>query len=237
GTSLERRDAPAWAVAQIHAATLEHDDLPAMDNADLRRGRPTLHIAFDEATAILAGDALQALAFHVLAVDPAIGADAAIRARLMALLTRACGAQGMVGGQALDITSNSRTADLQQLQRMHGMKTGALLRSCVLMAAAFRPQLAAPEYQALDAFATHIGTAFQVCDDILDVTATTEQLGKPGGSDAALDKSTYPALLGLDGARDHARQLHEAALAALTPLGGTADHLRAIAQRIIERDH
>src|SRR5699024_8557316 len=200
----KRLDAPACATEFIHAYSLIHDDLPAMDDDTLRRGRPTTHIAYGEATAILAGDALQALAFELLASDPTIGDDPGTRARLMATLAHACGPNGMVGGQALDMASEGKSIDLQQLKRIHNRKTGALLRACVLLAAAYRPDLSAEPRDALDMFGTRIGLAFQIRDDILDVTASTKQLGKTQGADQAHAKATYPALLGLDAAEAYA---------------------------------
>lgn len=241
GTMLDvpadRLDAPACAVELIHAYSLIHDDLPAMDDDELRRGKPTTHIEFGAATAILAGDALQALAFELLASDPAIGDDPGTRARLMATLTHACGANGMVGGQALDLAGEGRRIGSDELKRLHRLKTGALLRACILCAADFRPDLPAPRREALATFGEQIGLAFQVHDDILDVTATTEQLGKTQGADQAHDKATYPALLGLDGARAYAEQTYRAALGALTPFGAKAEPLRDMARLMVQRDH
>ncbi|HLQ86426.1 MAG TPA: farnesyl diphosphate synthase [Salinisphaeraceae bacterium] len=234
---LPQLDAPACAAELIHAYSLIHDDLPAMDNDDLRRGQPTVHIAFDEGLAILAGDALQARAFHLLATDPAIGDDAAIRARLVVELAEACGENGMVGGQALDLASEGQPVDLARLEQIHRMKTGALLLACVRMAAACCPNLDADRAAALNAYGQHIGLVFQVRDDILDVTGTTEQLGKHQGADAAHDKATYPALLGLAEAEAYAEQTYQDALAALAPFADRAEPLRVMAHMIARRDN
>ncbi len=237
GLSAAQLDAPACAVELIHAYSLIHDDLPAMDDDNLRRGKPTTHVAFDEATAILAGDALQALAFEVMASGSGTGDLAVIRARQMATLTRACGSNGMVGGQALDIASEGRSIGLDMLEQIHRMKTGELLRACVLLAADCRFDLPDAEHRALDDFGGYIGLAFQVRDDVLDVEATTEQLGKTQGADIAHHKATYPALLGLEAAKAHAEHLYTAALEALAPFGDRAGPLRDIARVIVKRDH
>lgn len=234
---VARLDGPACAVEMMHAYSLIHDDLPAMDDDRLRRGKPTVHIAFGAATAILAGDALQSLAFELLASDTAIGDDPGTRQRLAATLSRACGGHGMVAGQALDMAAEGKTVTVDELEQIHRLKTGQLLRACVLLAADFRPDLAAEQRSALASFGEHIGLAFQVRDDILDVTAATEQLGKTQGADQAHDKATYPALLGLDGARAYADELYRAALDALTPFGEAAGPLHEIARLLIHRDH
>lgn len=232
-----RLDAPACAVELIHAYSLIHDDLPAMDDDELRRGQPTTHIEFGPAMAILAGDALQASAFQLLANDVALGDDTGTRQRLTASLSHACGANGMVGGQALDLAGEGRAINLDELKQIHRLKTGKLLRACVLFAADFRPDLPENQRNALDTFGERIGLAFQVQDDILDVIGTTEKLGKTQGADEAHDKATYPALLGLDEAKGYAEQTWQAALDALTPFGAAAEPLRDLARLIMKRDH
>ncbi|ROO29711.1 farnesyl-diphosphate synthase [Salinisphaera orenii MK-B5] len=230
-------DAPAVAVECIHAYSLIHDDLPAMDDDALRRGRATTHIAYDEATAILAGDALQALAFEVLATDPGLDARPAVRAALLATLARAVGSRGMVGGQVLDMLSEGRAIDRDALEHVHALKTGALLRACVLMAADSHPDLDPAQRAALDRFATRIGLAFQVRDDVLDIDSSTAVLGKTQGADAAHDKATYPALLGLEAARAYADRLHAEAIEALAVFGAAGAPLLTIADEIVRRDH
>ena len=237
GLAPEQLDAPACAVEFIHAYSLIHDDLPAMDDDALRRGRATAHIAFDEATAILAGDALQSLAFEALATDSHKDATPAIRAARLATLARACGSRGMVGGQALDMASEGQTIGVETLERLHSLKTGALLHACVALAADGLPELPGGERQALDCFATKIGLAFQVRDDVLDIESDTATLGKTQGADIAHDKATYPALLGLDPARDYADRLYAEAIEALAVFGDRAEALRAIAAEIVQRDH
>ncbi len=237
GLALEQLDAPATAVELIHAYSLIHDDLPAMDDDALRRGQPTVHIAYDEATAILAGDALQSLAFEVLAGDESAAAQPAICNARTLTLAKACGSRGMVGGQVLDMASEGKAIDQATLERLHQHKTGALLRACVRMAADTDPLLDADRRDALDRFAENIGLAFQVRDDVLDIESDTQTLGKTQGADIAHDKATYPALLGLDAARDYAMRLHDDALAALAVFASDADPLRAIAAEIVKRDH
>ncbi|HMZ11766.1 MAG TPA: polyprenyl synthetase family protein, partial [Plasticicumulans sp.] len=221
----------------IHAYSLVHDDLPAMDDDDLRRGRPTCHRAFDEATAILAGDALQTLAFHVLAHDPSMTVPADTRLRMVELLAHAAGSRGMCGGQAIDMAAVGRELTLAELENMHIHKTGALIRAAVLLGALSQPGVADEELARLDRYAKCIGLAFQIHDDILDVVGDTATLGKRQGADQALDKPTYPALLGLDGARAHARALYDDAMHALEPFGERAAVLRALAAFIVERSH
>ncbi len=235
GAALDALDAPACAVECIHAYSLIHDDLPAMDNDDLRHGRPTCHKAFGEALAILAGDALQALAFQVLSQDSAMVADPAIRMKMLGLLAQAAGSRGMVGGQAIDLAAVGRELSLAELENMHIHKTGALIRASVLLGALSQPVIEPAVLDRLDRYAKCIGLAFQIRDDILDVVGDTATLGKPQGSDRVLDKPTYPALLGLEGAREHARALYEQALTSLEPLGPETDPLRWIAAYIVER--
>ncbi len=236
GAALESLDGPACAVEFIHAYSLIHDDLPAMDNDELRHGRPTCHKAFGEALAILAGDALQALAFQVLSQDPAMTPDFAIRMRMLGLLAQAAGSRGLVGGQAIDLAAVGRDdLTLAELENMHIHKTGALIRASVLLGAFSQPEVEPAVLERLDRYAKCIGLAFQIRDDILDVVGDTATLGKAQGADRALNKPTYPGLLGLDGAREHARALHQEALASLEPLGSEAEPLRWLAAFIVER--
>jgi farnesyl diphosphate synthase len=234
-TGPEHLDSPAVAVELIHAYSLIHDDLPAMDDDDLRHGQPTCHKAFDEATALLAGDALQTLAFQVLAEDDGGVRTPSVRLQMLALLAQAAGSRGMAGGQAIDLAAVGRELTLAELEDMHIHKTGALIRASVLLGARSRPDLPAARLQALDHYAKCIGLAFQIRDDILDVTANTQILGKRQGADAALHKPTYPALLGLDGARTHADELVTEAVDSLVSLGPEADTLRWIASFIVAR--
>lgn len=226
-------DYVACAIEMIHSYSLVHDDLPAMDDDDLRRGQPSCHKAYDEATAILAGDALQARAFELVA--DADGFSDAQRVRLIKTLASASGLQGMVGGQAIDIAAVDRELSLAQLQAMHALKTGALIRAALALggiaADATDQQLAA-----LDEYGTHIGLAFQVVDDILDVEGDTLTLGKTQGKDGDANKPTYVKLMGLDGAKLEAQRLLLLALEALELFGDSADHLRDLARYIIERD-
>ena len=233
GASEALLDAPAAAVELVHAYSLVHDDLPAMDDDDMRRGRPTVHVAFDEATAILAGDALQTLAFEVLADADA---PAQLRADWMQALARAAGARGMCGGQALDIDATGSLLPLDALQRMHSLKTGALIRAAVRMgalAAAADPAT----LQRLDRFADALGLAFQVRDDLLDIEASSEILGKTAGKDVAQAKSTYPALLGVDGARARLDALAVAMREELAPLGDRVAALAALGELAVHRSH
>ncbi len=237
GAAPEALDGPACAVEFIHAYSLIHDDLPAMDDDDLRHGQPSCHKAFGEALAILAGDALQALAFQVLGQDSAMVADPTLRLRMLGVLAQAAGSRGMVGGQAIDLAAVGRELTLAELENMHIHKTGALIRASVLLGALSQPAVEPAVLERLDRYAKCIGLAFQIRDDILDVIGDTATLGKPQGADRALNKPTYPALLGLDGAREHARELHGEALASLQPLGPEAEPLRWIASYIVERTY
>jgi geranylgeranyl pyrophosphate synthase len=230
-------DAQACAVECIHVYSLIHDDLPAMDNDDLRRGKPTCHKAFDEATAILAGDALQALAFNILSEDPAIEVDAEARLKMIKALSRASGSQGMVGGQAIDLAAVGRQLSLPELENMHIHKTGALIRASVNLAALSKPSLDPVLAKSLDHYAKCIGLSFQVKDDILDVEGDTTTLGKTQGKDKDNDKPTYPALLGINGAKQKAEELHHEALKSLNYFGSEADLLRELSLYIIERSH
>ncbi len=235
GGDLMAADPAAAAVECIHAYSLIHDDLPAMDDDDLRRGKPTCHIAFDEATAILAGDALQALAFEILAA-PSESLQPLQQLQMLSTLSRASGDKGMVAGQAIDICAVDSHLDLQSLERMHGLKTGALIRASVRMGA-LAAGADAKLLSALDSYATAIGLAFQVQDDILDIESDTQTLGKPQGSDLAANKATYPSLLGMEEAKNKAQQLHQQALQALSPFGDQAALLRQLADYVVKRNH
>jgi farnesyl diphosphate synthase len=229
-------DTAAAALEMIHVYSLIHDDLPAMDDDDLRRGRPSCHKAFGEATAILAGDALQTLAFHVLATDPEFAGDAAMRVAMIANLARASGSLGMAGGQALDLESEGKTLDLVMLENIHIHKTGALIRASVNMGALACPGLAIERAEALDHYAKCIGLAFQIQDDLLDVVGDTAVIGKQSGADAAHEKATYPSLMGIGPAHEAAADLVEDALKSLEPFDEGADPLRWIARYIVSRD-
>ncbi len=237
GIAPELLDGPACAVEFIHVYSLIHDDLPAMDDDDLRRGKATCHVAYDEATAILTGDALQTLAFQVLAHDPNITTSAEKRLQMIDALARASGSQGMVGGQAIDLESVGRTLTLPELENMHIHKTGALIRASVQLATLAIPDVQPDIAHKLDHYAKCIGLSFQVKDDILDEESDTATLGKTQGKDQDNDKPTYPALLGLQGAKEKARELHEQAVESLSVFGSEADLLRDLSLYIIERDH
>ncbi|MCY1201879.1 Farnesyl diphosphate synthase [compost metagenome] len=228
-------DGAACAVELIHAYSLVHDDLPAMDDDDLRRGQPTTHIAFDEATAILAGDGLQALAFEVLADPMRNPHDAETRLAMIASLGHAAGPAGMVGGQAIDLGSVGLKLDQAALEAMHRHKTGALIEASVRLGALASGQADPASLAALRIYARAIGLAFQVQDDILDVESDTATLGKTQGKDQAHDKPTYPALLGLDNAKAYALELRDQALRATANLGDAAEPLRTLARYIVER--
>tara|TARA_Y100001963_G_scaffold100111_1_gene137789 strand:- start:397 stop:1287 length:891 start_codon:yes stop_codon:yes gene_type:complete len=227
----------SMAIECIHAYSLVHDDLPAMDDDDLRRGNPTCHIAFDEATAILAGDALQTQAFSIVAEHPMSTFANHRRAQLVAVLARAAGYSGMCGGQAIDLAATGKQITLAELQHLHQLKTGALLTACVEMVCLVTEQLDSNHQQLLCRFANRIGLAFQVQDDILDVTASTETLGKPKGSDEARGKNTFPSLLGLDGARQELAKLHQEALQALDGLPYNTEYLVAFTDLMVSRSH
>lgn len=229
--------AAACAVEMIHAYSLIHDDLPAMDDDDLRRGRPTCHKAFDEATAILAGDALQVLAFEVLATDPQLPSDPAIRLELVRILARASGTAGMAGGQALDLAAEGGTLDLAAITDIHARKTGALIRASVLMAAACQPSLSAADHAALDRYAVSIGLAFQIQDDLLDIEGDPALLGKAVGADQALQKLTYPAVVGIAAAHAKVAELHREGLSAIAHFGPQAAALRDLAGWLVLRQH
>jgi geranylgeranyl pyrophosphate synthase len=228
-------DAPAAAVELIHAYSLVHDDLPAMDDDDLRRGQPTTHRAFDEATAILAGDALQVLAFSLLSRDRTPGITSDARLKMIEILADASGTAGMAGGQAIDLAAVGRALTLEELEAMHRLKTGALIRASVLMAAACSPTLGSAAWNALDGYAQDIGLAFQIRDDILDVEGKTEEIGKTSGADAARAKPTYPSVMGLDAAKARARELRRRACEGLAPLGEASNVLAWLASYVIQR--
>ncbi|MFI3188951.1 geranyl transferase [Crenothrix sp. D3] len=237
GIAPEALDGVACAVEFIHVYSLIHDDLPAMDDDDLRRGKATCHKQFDEATAILTGDALQALAFEVLAHDATINASPEARLKMITTLAKASGSQGMVGGQAIDLESVGTKLSLPELENMHIHKTGALIRASVMMATLAKPDLDPAIASKLDHYAKCIGLSFQVKDDILDEESDTATLGKTQGKDKDNDKPTYPALLGLAGAKQKAQELHENALESLSVFGAEADLLRDLSLYIIQRDH
>ena len=222
-------DAPACAVEMIHAYSLIHDDLPAMDDDDLRRGRPTCHRAYDEATAILAGDSLQALAFHVLAHDSNMIIGAEQKIQMIDILAHASGSRGMAGGVG-------KTLNITELENMHIHKTGALIRASVELGALSQPGVDSESFEKVSHYAKCIGLAFQVQDDILDIESDTETLGKPQGSDMERNKPTYPNLLGLDAAKNVAKQLHEEAISSLSMFDDGADPLRWVADYIVQRD-
>ncbi|WP_373001053.1 (2E,6E)-farnesyl diphosphate synthase [Marinobacter sp.] len=235
GQSGEAALIPACAVELIHAYSLIHDDLPAMDDDELRRGRPTTHIAFDEATAILAGDALQALAFGWLADAP--GLSEPVRLTMVRELARASGHGGMVGGQAIDLESVGKTLTMAQLETMHRHKTGALIEASVRFGALTAPSVSEQALVSLTQYAKALGLAFQVQDDLLDIEGDTSVIGKPQGSDAARAKPTYPALLGITGAREHLAALLESAQQSLREFGTEADPLRTMAEYVVARTH
>ncbi len=235
GVELGALDGPACAVEMIHAYSLIHDDLPSMDNDELRRGRPTCHMAYDEATAILAGDALQALAFHVLAHDPKIGADCEQRVKMIDKLAVASGSRGMAGGQIIDLNAAGKPLNIDELENMHTFKTGALIRASmelgVLSALEFNDNL----FEQISQYARYIGLAFQIKDDILDIEVDTQTLGKPQGSDIMMNKTTYPYLLGLEAAKRTAQNLYNQAIDCLDAFDERANMLRNIACYIVNR--
>ncbi|WP_435607358.1 (2E,6E)-farnesyl diphosphate synthase [Pseudomonas knackmussii] len=235
GGDIAHADGAACAVELIHAYSLVHDDLPAMDDDDLRRGQPTTHIAFDEACAILAGDGLQALAFEVLGDAVRNPQDVDTRLAMVTALARAAGSAGMVGGQAIDLESVGRKIDQAALENMHRHKTGALIEASVRLGALASGNADTTRLDALSRYAKAIGLAFQVQDDILDVESDTATLGKTQGKDEANDKPTYPALLGLDAAKAYALALRDQALAALDGFDANAEPLRQLARYIVER--
>lgn len=237
--TIDRLDGPACAVELIHAYSLVHDDLPAMDDDDLRRGVPTCHKAFDEATAILVGDALQTLAFQVLCDDQQIidYEEKNTRIKMVSTLAQASGAAGMVGGQAIDLAAVGNHLTQAELEMMHMCKTGALIQASVLLGAYAAGESNPDTLQKLKEYARCVGLAFQVRDDILDIEGDAETIGKPQGSDIAKNKPTYPALLGMDGAKKIAEQLHQKAMAQLADFGQNAQTLRDLSAYIVKRDN
>lgn len=231
--SPEYLDAPAMAIELIHAFSLVHDDLPAMDNDDLRRGKPTVHRQFDEATAILAADALQPLAFQVLASTAGIGADKLVR--LVRIVANACGSLGMTGGQSIDLSSEGQRLTEPELEAMYALKTGALIEASILSASCLADSLSPQKRDALSHFSRNIGVAFQIRDDILDVEGETHVIGKRAGADQHLDKATYPSLFGTEAARRRCETLLEAGLRQLEIFDRDAEPLRWLARYIVNR--
>jgi len=235
GVPPSQVDASACAVELIHAYSLVHDDLPAMDDDDLRRGRPTCHRAFDEATAILAGDSLQVLAFKILASHPGAPVDAALRVRLIDILAEASGTAGMAGGQALDLAAEGRVISIEEVERIHSLKTAALIRASVVMAATSAPGLDAARLGALAEFGNAVGLAFQVQDDILDVEGDAALTGRPPGRDEARGMPTYPAVAGLEAARARVAELHGFAARRLQEHGWSDGPLASLATWLVGR--
>jgi len=237
GLREEQVEGAACAIELIHVYSLVHDDLPAMDDDDLRRGRPTCHKAYDEATAVLVGDALQTLAFHVLARDASLPESPAVRLKLVEWLAECSGSFGMAGGQAIDLSVQGKRLDLAQVEEMHARKTGALIRASVMMAAACEPTLEPRLYEALAGFAGPIGLAFQIQDDLLDVLGDVATLGKATGADSERAKPTHPAVIGIAASQERMRLLHAQAFDSLTPFGARADSLRALAAWLLARHY
>ncbi len=237
GGVLARADAPALAVELVHCYSLVHDDLPAMDDDDLRRGRPTLHKAYDEATAILVGDALLTLAFQVLAGPGTGELPADRRLHMVSKLAQAAGSQGMVAGQILDIEAAGKNLPIEQIQALHRLKTGALIAASVELGALTDPDITPQRLSSLRDYADRVGLAFQIQDDVLDVIGDTAILGKPQGSDKSLNKPTYTSMLGLDEARNRATGLANEAVETLSGFGSEAEMLRKLARYIVERVH
>jgi geranylgeranyl pyrophosphate synthase len=235
GLGEQQVEAAACAIELVHVYSLVHDDLPAMDDDDLRRGRPTCHKAFDEATAVLVGDALQPLAFQLLARDPSLPNSPAVRLRLVDILSEASGTFGMAGGQAIDLAAQGRQLDITQIEDMHARKTGAIIRASVLMAAACVPDLDVAAHAALNEFATAIGLAFQIQDDLLDVLGDVSTLGKATGADRERDKPTHPSIIGIEASQARVHRLHGQALDALRIFGERAEPLRSLANWLLSR--
>jgi geranylgeranyl pyrophosphate synthase len=235
GISTDQLDAPATAIEMIHAFSLVHDDLPAMDDDDLRRGLPTVHKKFDEATAILAADALQPVAFQILAESQSISAEK--RVALIARISAACGSLGMTGGQAIDLASEGCTIGKSDLQRMYAMKTGALIHAAVMSACDLCDGLSREQQNAMHVFASTIGPAFQIRDDILDVDGETDVIGKTAGSDERLNKATWPSLFGIEAARSRCDELCDEGIRALDTFESKADPLRWVADYIVQRSN
>ncbi len=235
GISLEVLDIPAAALELIHVYSLVHDDLPAMDDDDLRRGKPTCHKAYDEAIAILVGDGLQALAFQLLASHAQLAVDPVQRLKMLEQLAYAAGSRGMVGGQAIDLAAVGKTLSELELENMHIHKTGALIRASVLIAAYADASITPQQLHKLDHFAKCLGLAFQVQDDILDVESDTQILGKMRGADAAAGKPTYPSIMGMSAAKTKLQELYQEAITALHGFDESADLLREIAEFTVKR--
>ncbi len=235
GAPADCADASAAALEIIHAYSLIHDDLPAMDNDDLRRGKPTCHIAYGEAMAILAGDALQALAFEVLTEDSQSRTDAQTRLQMLRTLAQACGAHGMAGGQAFDLDAVGQRLSQSELERMHAYKTGALIRAAVLLGTLAAGRNDPAELHRMGEVGARIGLAFQIRDDILDIEGDTEVIGKRQGADIARDKPTYPSIIGVDASRALAASLREESLALLAGCGPEAESLRDLAHYAVDR--
>jgi geranylgeranyl pyrophosphate synthase len=237
GLSEDDVEAAACAIELVHVYSLVHDDLPAMDDDDMRRGRPTCHKAYDEATALLVGDALQPLAFQLLATDPKLPASPAIRLRLIDMLAQAIGTFGMAGGQAIDLAAEGMRLDINEVEDMHARKTGAVILASVQMAAACVPSLGSNLYAALTRYATAVGLAFQIQDDLLDVLGDASMLGKATGADSERDKSTHPAIIGIPASQQRVRLLHDEAIGALAPFGERAEPLRSLAHWLLSRQY
>ncbi len=233
GVDAAALDAPAVAIELIHAFSLVHDDLPAMDDDDLRRGQPTVHRKFDEATAILAADALQPLAFSVLARADGIPGDS--RLALIDILTTACGSLGMTGGQSLDLDAEGKKLSPADIETMFALKTGALIEASVMSAATLAPAMDVEDRLAVRTFAESVGLAFQIKDDILDVEGDTDTIGKPAGSDEKHDKSSYPSIVGLEASHQRCNELMSSGLAAIDRFGDSAEPMRWLAHFIVER--
>jgi farnesyl diphosphate synthase len=237
GLSEDQVEAVACAIELIHVYSLVHDDLPAMDDDDLRRGRPTCHKAYDEATAILVGDALQPLAFQLLARDSSLPQSPAVRLRLIDMLSEASGTFGMAGGQAIDLEVQGKKLDVAAVEDMHARKTGAIISASVLMAAACAPDLPQARYEALARFAAAIGLAFQIQDDLLDVLGDVSTLGKATGADREHAKPTHPSVIGIEASQERVHLLHNQALDALAPFGERAAPLSSLAHWLLSRSY
>jgi len=234
--NAEQLTPAAAAIELLHCFSLVHDDLPSMDDDNLRRGQPSVHIAFNEASAILAADALQSLAFNILAVDPVYRHKENLSANLIALLAEASGTNGMSGGQALDLSVEGQTLDRAELEHIYRLKTGKLLRACVISAVCIKPSISREKHQSLERFIDAIGLAFQIKDDILDVVGQTTNIGKPRGSDEKKVKATYPSLFGLESSKERMDQLFARGLEGLEPFGKSAEGLRYLASMIVNRE-
>ncbi len=237
GQDLAQLDGPAAAIELIHVYSLIHDDLPCMDDDELRRGKPTCHIQFGDATATLAGDALQALAFQIIAEDPHSSDDSTVKVQMMKLLSKASGSLGMAGGQAIDLAATNVTLPIEDLENMHRLKTGKLISACIDIACANKPDIDEQQLKGLRQYGSDIGLAFQVRDDVIDVISDTETLGKAARADQDLNKPTFPSVIGLDASIKKAEQLRHSALAALDCFGNEAALLREIANFIVSRQY